>query len=120
MSKGVLKVMKGVLKASEVGLTCEEVVWKAGWDKTFYFVGANAFRQKFCPKQQESDVTKILKDTGNLTLKGLILFMNLSTSLFASFISLNIFSLVELLLLICNSKESFWRYNFFWEMIYFM
>ena len=33
-----------------------------GWDEIFYFVGANTFSQKFCPKQRESDTTEGVKD----------------------------------------------------------
>ena len=43
---------------------------RAGWDKTFYFVGTEAFGQKFRPKQRESDATKNLKNSGNSTLNG--------------------------------------------------
>ena len=39
-------------------------------DKTFYFVGTEAFGQKFRPKQRESDATKNLKNSGNSTLNG--------------------------------------------------
>ena len=41
-----------------------------GWDKTFYFVGADAFSQKFRPKQRDSDATKSLKNSGNLAFNG--------------------------------------------------
>ena len=41
-----------------------------GWDKTFNFVGADAFSQKFRPKQRDSDATKSLKNSGNLALNG--------------------------------------------------
>jgi len=41
-----------------------------GWEKTFYFVGGDAFNQKFRPKQRESDATKSLKNSGNLALNG--------------------------------------------------
>ena len=38
----------------------------AGWDKIFYFVGANTFNQKFRPKQREPDATKDVQNSGNL------------------------------------------------------
>ena len=40
-----------------------------GWDKIFYFVGANTFSQKFRPKQRESDTTEGVQNTGNLGIK---------------------------------------------------
>ena len=39
---------------------------EAGWDKIFYFVGANTFNKKFRLKQRESDATKDVQDSGNL------------------------------------------------------
>ena len=38
----------------------------AGWDKIFYFVGANTFSQKFRPKQLESDATEDAQNSGYL------------------------------------------------------
>ena len=40
--------------------------YNAGWDKIFYFVGANTFGQKFRPKQRESDATEDVQNSGNL------------------------------------------------------
>ena len=37
----------------------------AGWDKIFYFVGANTFSQKFRPEQRESDATEYVQNNGN-------------------------------------------------------
>ena len=39
---------------------------EAGWNKIFYFVGANTFSRKFCPKQRESDKTKDVQNSGYL------------------------------------------------------
>ena len=64
-----------------------EVGSSAGWDKTFYFVGADAFSQKFRPKQRDSDATKSLKNSGNLALNG-----QSTIYIFASFIYSNSFS----------------------------
>ena len=43
------------------------IKWRSqtGWDKIFYFVGANTFSQKFCPKQRESDATKDVQNSCN-------------------------------------------------------
>ena len=38
----------------------------AGWDKIFYFVGANTFNKKFRLKQRESDATKDVQNSGDL------------------------------------------------------
>ena len=38
---------------------------KPGWDKIFYFVGANTFSRKLRPKQLESDATKDAQNSGN-------------------------------------------------------
>ena len=43
-------------------------VWP-GWDKIFYFVGANTFSQKFHPKQRESDATEGVQNSGNLGIR---------------------------------------------------
>ena len=40
-----------------------------GWDKIFYFVGANTFSLKFRQKQRESDVTEGVQSSGNLGVK---------------------------------------------------
>ena len=54
----------------------------SGWDKIFYFVGADAFRQKFRPKQRESDATKNLENSSNSTLNKLnLLYESLYESL---------------------------------------
>ena len=37
-----------------------------GWDRIFYFVGANTFSKKFRPKQRKSDATKDFQNSGNL------------------------------------------------------
>ena len=54
------------------------------WDKIFYFVGANTFNQKFCPKQRESDATKGVQNSGNLgiNLQIYIIFINASFDFF--------------------------------------
>ena len=41
-------------------------ITETGWDKIFYFVGADAFSQKFCPKQREIDATEDVQISGNL------------------------------------------------------
>ena len=62
---------------------------RPGWDKTFYFVGADAFRQKFRPKQRESDATKNFENSGNLTLnKWNLLYESLYESLNVCFFPL--------------------------------
>ena len=40
-----------------------------GWDKIFYFVGAITFSQRFHPKQQESDTTEGIQNSGNLGIR---------------------------------------------------
>ena len=43
---------------------------QTGWDKIFYFVGADTFSQKFRPKQRESDAT-----TRQKTLKKAVIWV---------------------------------------------
>ena len=39
---------------------------ESGWDKIFYFLGANTFSQNFHPKQRESGATEDVKNSGIL------------------------------------------------------
>ena len=45
---------------------------KSGWDKIFYFVGANTSSRKFHPKQWESDATEGVQNRGNLGIKYMV------------------------------------------------
>ena len=102
----------------------DRTVSETGRDKTFYFVGADAFRQKFRPKQRESDATKNLKNSGNSTLNKLnLLYESLYESLDFYFLLLfkqsfpldkSIFSILAIQFLLVNDFFP-WKVNFFLE-----
>ena len=87
-------------------------------------MGADAFRQKFRPKQRESDATKNLKNSGNSTLNKLnLLYESLYESLDFYFLLLfkqsfpldkSIFSILAIQFLLVNDFFP-WKVNFFLE-----
>ena len=62
-------VRESVAALSNMRLPNDVRLSYAGWDKIFYFMGANTFSKKFCPKHRESDAKEGVQNSNNLGIK---------------------------------------------------